>query len=261
LFTGLGKLRAVLLGSSALSTSERDYTSLAIEGKEKVLLLDCGGSPVRSILRAGMDPADLHTILVTHHHTDHVYALPIVIHEMMLRGMGGPLEVYCPSQGEARLRSIIDSHFRDEPKIPDVKLRPIPAQGEAIVAESDEWEISRGPADHYGITLAYKVKDRNGKTLVYAPDTRPCEALVKFAKGVDVLFHDCTYPEGFEREAWESHHSSASQAGEIASLAGVKKLVLVHLGVNCVGMASELFDSAEKEFSGQIIVGYDFLTL
>jgi ribonuclease Z len=254
-------LKAVLLGSSAVCTAERDYTSLAIEGKHGILLLDCGGNPVRNILRAGMNPADLRTILITHHHTDHICGLPMIIHEMMLKGIDGPLEVFCPSQSETKLRSIVDSYFRDEPKIPKIEIRPIRDLEESTFAETDEWTISSAPVDHYDITLAYKVVDRDGRALVYAPDTRPFEGLSEFAKGVDVLLHDCTYPEGFEREAHESHHSTASQAGKIACLAGVKKLVLIHLGVNCLGRSGELLDSAEKEFAGWVVPGRDFMTV
>jgi ribonuclease BN (tRNA processing enzyme) len=254
-------LKAVLLGSSAVCTAERDYTSLVIEGKHGIVLLDCGGNPVRNILRAGMNPEDLHTILITHHHTDHICGLPIIGHEMMLRGAAEPLEVFCPSQGETKLRSIVDSYFRDEPKIPKIEIRPIPSSEEATFAETDEWAISSTPVDHYGITVAYKVVDGDGRALVYAPDTRPCEGLGRFAKGVDVLLHDCTYPEGFEREAHESHHSTALQAGKVASLAGVKKLVLIHLGANCVGRSSELLHSAEKEFAGWVVPGRDFMTV
>jgi ribonuclease BN (tRNA processing enzyme) len=43
-----------------------------------------------------MNAADLHAIPITHHRADYIYGLPIIMHEMMIKGMSESLEVYCP---------------------------------------------------------------------------------------------------------------------------------------------------------------------
>ena len=69
---------------------------------------------------------------------------------------------------------------------------------------------------------------RRGRKIVISGDTRPCEALIKLAKGADVLVHEATYTEDKKELAEETLHSTAKEAAEIAKEAGVKLLVLIH---------------------------------
>jgi len=68
-----------------------------------------------------------------------------------------------------------------------------------------------------------------GRKIVYAGDTRPCESIVKFSKGADVLIHDCTLADELAERAVETGHSTPAEAAEIAKRAEVKQLVLVHI--------------------------------
>ncbi len=68
-----------------------------------------------------------------------------------------------------------------------------------------------------------------GRKLVYSGDTRPCEKLIKFFKGADVLIHDATFSQEEEDKAKETGHSTAQEAAQIAKKAKVKKLFLTHI--------------------------------
>ncbi len=63
-----------------------------------------------------------------------------------------------------------------------------------------------------------------GKKISYSGDTRPCQNMVKLSKDSDVLIHESTYFEEFER-----YHTSFEQALKIAEDANVKKLILTHI--------------------------------
>lgn len=69
---------------------------------------------------------------------------------------------------------------------------------------------------------------RRGRRIAVITDTRPCERVISFAEGADLLIHEATYGEDEARQAHERFHSTAAQAAEIAKKAGVKQLVLTH---------------------------------
>jgi len=70
---------------------------------------------------------------------------------------------------------------------------------------------------------------RPGKSVAYCTDTRPCEASVELARGVDLLIHEATFTEELSGEAREFGHSTAAQAARIAKRAGARRLLITHL--------------------------------
>ncbi|MBM3266089.1 MAG: ribonuclease Z [Candidatus Sericytochromatia bacterium] len=70
---------------------------------------------------------------------------------------------------------------------------------------------------------------RPGRKVVVTGDTRPCEAVLRAARGCDCLVHDSTFTSAEQGRASETSHTTAAEAGRVASQAGVKLLVLTHL--------------------------------
>jgi ribonuclease Z len=93
---------------------------------------------------------------------------------------------------------------------------------------------------------------RPGRKIVYTGDTRPFEAFANFAKGADVVIHDCTYDEGLIEKAEVTGHSTAVQAAEQAKNAGAKMLVLTHISAR-YSDAKMLLEQAKKVFENTIL--------
>ena len=68
----------------------------------------------------------------------------------------------------------------------------------------------------------------NPRSYAYCSDTAPFPELSSWVKGVDLLYHETTYPSELTAEAAKRHHSTTIQAAECALEAGVKKLVIGH---------------------------------
>ncbi len=66
------------------------------------------------------------------------------------------------------------------------------------------------------------------RSFAYCSDTIYDVDLVKFIKGVDLLYHESTFLNDKEKRAQETFHSTAEQAAKIAKLAKVKQLLLGH---------------------------------
>jgi ribonuclease Z len=72
-------------------------------------------------------------------------------------------------------------------------------------------------------------ESRPGRTLVFTGDTEPCEATIAVSQGADLLVHDGTFAGEEVDRARKTGHSTARQAAEVASEAGVSLLALTHL--------------------------------
>jgi ribonuclease Z len=114
---------------------------------------------------------------------------------------------------------------------------------------------------------------------VLTGDTAPCDSVVELARGADVLVHDTAFLDELieARQMWS--HSGPTGAGRVAAAAGVKTLVLTHLGPYTspppsIAMGSmyygdgygpeiwtEIVARARAEFDGEVILGHDALVL
>ncbi|MDD3985333.1 MAG: ribonuclease Z [Methanobacterium sp.] len=70
---------------------------------------------------------------------------------------------------------------------------------------------------------------RNGRKIIYSGDTRPCDKMIKFSANANILIHESTFNDSHTDKFYETGHSTASMAAEIAKKANVAKLILTHI--------------------------------
>ena len=66
------------------------------------------------------------------------------------------------------------------------------------------------------------------RSYAYCSDTMPFDDLIDYILDVDLLYHDSTFHSNLAEKAKSTFHSTAKQAGIVASKANVKKLILGH---------------------------------
>jgi ribonuclease Z len=96
---------------------------------------------------------------------------------------------------------------------------------------------------------------RPGRKLVLTGDTKPARSVLEAAIEADLLVHEATFSVEEKERAAETGHSTATDAAELARVAGVRMLALTHLSNRYFG--GEILREARAIFP-ETVVPRDF---
>ena len=247
--------------SGAIPSASRDNTALAFYSPAEVVLVDCSGSPYQKILRAGLDPMRVSSLIVTHRHVDHLYGLPSLAHNMGLAGRRATLHVYALPETMSILRGFMKL-FPLEEKMPyRIELHEIPPREGYPVLQAQGFRVLSTPVKHgapnIGLRVEFDAPVERG-AVVYSCDTSPCPALIALARGADILIHETTFLHSDAARAASDGHTTGYQAGEVAARAGVKRLILCHFEASLHDRVEELQREARQTYSGPVEIPGEF---
>lgn len=239
-----------LLGTgAALSDSGRTTTMLALEGSGSLYLIDCGGDAAHRALNSGLDLARVDGLIVTHEHADHVGGFPLLMERLWLAGRRDPFPVYGNSSALQQVKRLDGAFDTSEwPDYPALDLFLVPELEREHVLSCAAFTVYASPGKHAVPCVGLRVETNTGGVIAYSGDTEPSAAITRLAEGADLLVHEAT--------GAGPGHSSPADAARIAKEAGVKRLVLVHLGPLPDGGAATLaeaqavFPNTELGFDG-----------
>ena len=248
--------------SGAIPSPARDNTALAFYSPDEVVLVDCSGSPYQKILKAGLDPMRVSSLVVTHRHVDHLYGLPSLAHNMGLAGRRTTFHVYALAETMPFLRGFTDL-FPLEGKMPyRIELHEVPPQEGYEILQAKGFRICSAPVVHGAPNIALRVEfDASAEkgVAVYSSDTSPCPSLIALARGADVLIHEATFLHRDAARAKADGHTTGVQAGEVAAQAGVKRLILCHFVADLHDRLEQLRSEAMQAYTGPVDVPEEFL--
>jgi ribonuclease Z len=247
--------KVIILGSSnAVPSKDHENTHLVILGEERTILVDCVSNPIVRLQQAGVDFNDLTDIVITHFHPDHVSGMPLLLMDMWLLGRTKPVNIYGLHYTMDRLENLMGFYgWAEWPNFFSVGFYRLPEVELAFVMECSDFKVQSSPVHHMIPTIGIRVElKRHDKVLAYSCDTEPCEQTVRLAAGADILIH--------EAGGASFGHSSAEQAGEIATKAEVGKLYLIHYPTGRFANG-DIAAEARRTFQGEVIVAQDFMTI
>jgi ribonuclease BN (tRNA processing enzyme) len=82
--------------------------------------------------------------------------------------------------------------------------------------------------EHPGGSVGYRI-DWPDKSLAYITDTTVDGSYTEFVRGVDLLIHECYFPDERAEFARLTGHSHTTPVARLAKEAGVGRLILVHI--------------------------------
>jgi ribonuclease BN (tRNA processing enzyme) len=221
------------------------------------VLLDLGIGACAK-LQLAIDYALLDAIVVSHMHPDHFFDL-VPLRYGLKYGDPRPshgLPLWIPPGGRKTLQSLSEliegagetGFFGDVFQIAEYD----PAQPLLV----NDVQLRFRQTEHYINAFAIRLES-NGASLTYSADTAPCDAIVDHARGADIFL--CEAALGLGSEEGERGHTSAEEAGAMASRAGARRLILTHYPAAYAPEA--LIAAAQQKFNGPIDAAIDGLEL
>lgn len=129
------------------------------------------------------------------------------------------------------------------------KIKHIP------VSQYEQLKLGNDATNEFGVVFSnheLTLEAAPSKRYAYITDTMKKPDICEHILGVDLLYHESTFLENMRERAVETHHSTAKQAGEIATLAKVKRLMLGHFSARYSDL-NFMQEEAQTEFENTVI--------
>lgn len=234
---------------AALPDGKRMQTGLLIDDGQP-LLIDCGSGVLHRLAASDTDYTAVDTVLLSHHHLDHVSDLFGLATARWLAGEPETTVVGPPGTAD-----LVDSLFSAFDYLQDeslaIPVREIDAgDGPVDVAG---YSITAHPTTHSVYTLAYRIDDR----VTFGADSEADQALIEWAEGSEVLIHDCSFTDDVD----VANHPTASQLGDVLAGHRFDTVYLTHLYPVTADRSDELLDTIEEYYDGDVRIARDGMTV
>ena len=280
-----------------LPTKDRAQSSNLLVVNGTLYLIDAGDGATRRIVQAGYDFRKVGKIFITHPHSDHTAGLATLLVSAWEYQRREPIDV---SGGgvEALVKGAIayltpnaEIRWAEGKKAPMADLFHGHDAAPGLVYQDANVKVTAVENTHFnfpqgsppqGKYKSYSYRfETPGRVVVFSGDTGPSDALTELAKGADVLVTEVSSTddvvEVFKRNgAWQvktpdeqkgfirhmqEEHVTPEDVGKMAAKAGVKSIVMTHLGptTDPEDNYQRYVDGAKKFFTGPITVAKDLM--
>jgi ribonuclease BN (tRNA processing enzyme) len=213
-------MKLVLLGSTGYHPNDLRQTACFML-PEIGVVLDAGTGMYRVADRLVTDELD---IFITHAHLDHTMGLTF-LHDMVGTHPMQRITVH----GEADKLAAIQEHLLSPLLFPvGLPCEYKPLTGPVKLPHGGK--LTWFPVEHPGGTVGFRL-DWPDHSMAYVTDTiaSPDAPYVDKIRGVDLLLHECYFPDSEVELATITGHSHITPVAEVAAAAEVGRLVLVHV--------------------------------
>jgi ribonuclease BN (tRNA processing enzyme) len=128
-----------------------------------------------------------------------------------------------PAKLEAIACHLFSEHIFPVP--PPFEMIPL----DDVIETEAGGRITNFPVEHPGGAVGYRL-EAGGRSMAYVTDTTASleSSYLEHILGVDLLIHECNFPDGREEHAALTGHSCTTPVAQVAKAAEVGRLVLTH---------------------------------
>lgn len=227
-------MQVTFLGTgSAMPAPSRKQTGLLLTNEDRSLLVDCGSGILHRLANTEVGYEGASSVLLTHHHLDHVSDLLALLKARWLAGEEH-LEIVGPRGTKGLVDELLSVHDYLDGRL-DLRIREVAVDQSFVVAgfgvESHE---TRHSID--GLAYRFADSDDGPPLFAFSGDTEAFAGLGRFASDCRVLAHDCSFPDSVD----VSGHPTPTQLGTALADCAVERLYLTHLYPHTDGNHDEI---------------------
>lgn len=230
------------LGSGdAFGSGGRFQACLMLSGAGTPLLMDCGATSLVAMKRAGVDPATIGAVLISHLHGDHFGGIPFLVLDGQFSRRELPLLIAGPPGVEQRVKAAMEVLYPGsstvERRFPVIYLewehRSATTVGHCVVTPYEVDHASGAPA--YALRVTY-----GGRRVAYSGDTAWCESLVDAARGADLFV-----AEGYTHSRQVKFHLDVATLERERARIECPRIILTHMSNDVLQNETPGFERAD----------------
>lgn len=202
-------------------------------------LFEAPPQALMSIQRLGLDPNEIETLVVSHHHGDHLLGLPFLMLYWKYRGRTKPVKIVGPPETELVVREVAERTFPTlfafSYDLEWISARP----GERLTAGDLQIEPVEVLHDEKLILNLGYACALDGRRFGYTGDSAMCDGVLDLARHSEVLVSECAS----SGERIPTHMNLADDMPVLRrALSPEATLVLTHIdaGVQATGLANTI---------------------
>lgn len=245
--------KVTVCGSSGgYPAAGRACAGYLLSKEENTLMLDIGAGSLSNMLEY-IEADVLGGLAITHMHYDHytdIYGLCTA--RRFWENALSPM----PTLGPSTAKEIIGSPLSEESREEFFKCLDLTVPDPGNEIDFFGFSITTGPSSHVIPGLIYRIR-AGDSTVCYSGDTERCPTLMTLADKADLFICEATFTS--QVPARQPGHMSASEAGQVAHEAGVRRLLLTHVWPTLD--PDRAIEDAAKHFKGPIDLALEGLTI
>jgi len=231
-------VQVVCLGTGdAFGSGGRLQTCFLVRTAAGSALVDCGGTGLIAMRRAGLDPNTVDVVLLSHLHGDHIAGVPfLILDAQFVSKRTAPLVIAGPPDTRARLMQLMEVMFPGSSTIERrFKLHIIEMEPQRRHTFQG-FAATPYPVNHPSGSTAFALRiECGGKIIAYSGDTDWTDTLVAVARDADLFVVEAyTYarsvPYHLDYQTLLAHLSDLRP----------KRLIVTHMGPDMLSRSGSL---------------------
>lgn len=219
-----------------------------VQHGDVALQFDAGRATALRLAEAGLMPAQLDAVFITHHHSDHVTGIVDLFFTAWLnRPTSVLLEFVAPTGPSTRFLERMLYPYEDDLAVriahtnrdyPTPTIKPFTASPTSQeVWSSGDVRVLACAVHHHPVepAVAYRIETPDG-VVVISGDTRVCDEVEDLARGCDVLVHEAFRVDAFVKHTGDEgarvigdYHADTVALGTMADRADPGVLMITHM--------------------------------